>query len=393
MTLRLALVTRRFWPLVGGAEIVMANLAAEFRRQGHEATIVTAQWESHWPGELVHREVPVVRLAQPKLRAWGTLRYMYALDAWLHARRPHLDGVLVSMLKHDAYTAVGAMRGTSVPVVLRAEGGGAGGDCAWQESARFGRRIRRRCCDAAAIVAPSDPIGEELLQAGYDSQKVVRIDNGVLLPPPRSQSQRDAARSALAEANWDLRSDDAAPVVVYTGRLHPDKGLADLVRAWPPIAARWPQARLWLIGEGPQREDLFHLISDLGFRYQICLPGSFDEIEDVLAAADLFVLPSYSEGMSISLLEAMAAGLPVVASDIPGNRALVTHEAEGLLVPPRDSKSLSAAVARVLESPAWGVQLGAAGRKRVSEQFSLERMAREHLELIESLRQRSVLDR
>ena len=384
--LRLALVTRRFWPLVGGAEVAMANLAVEFQRQGQQPTIVTARWEKHWPTELVHREVPVVRLPQPKLRGWGTLRYMYALGSWLAAQQPKLDCVLVSMLKHDAYAAIGAWRRAKVPVVLRAEGGGAAGDCAWQQTARFGLRIRQRCQQADAIVAPSDAIERELREAGYSADRIVRIDNGVVIPPPRSPGQQEAARSALAEANWDLKCDSGAPLVVYTGRLHPDKGLADLVQAWPAIATRWPQARLWLIGEGPQRQELFDLISDLGFRYKICLPGSFDEIDDVLAAADLFVLPSYSEGMSLSLLEAMAAGLPVVASDIPGNRALVTHEREGLLAPPGDAQRLAAAIAQVLSAPARGVALGAAGRSRVSEHFSLEKMARQHLELIHSLR-------
>ena len=384
--LRLALVTRRFWPLVGGAEVAMANLAVEFQRQGQQPTIVTARWEKHWPTELVHREVPVVRLPQPKLRGWGTLRYMYALGSWLAAQQPKLDCVLVSMLKHDAYAAIGAWRRAKVPVVLRAEGGGAAGDCAWQQTARFGLRIRQRCQQADAIVAPSDAIERELREAGYSADRIVRIDNGVVIPPPRSPGQQEAARSALAEAKWDLKCDSGAPLVVYTGRLHPDKGLADLVQAWPAIATRWPQARLWLIGEGPQRQELFDLISDLGFRYKICLPGSFDEIDDVLAAADLFVLPSYSEGMSLSLLEAMAAGLPVVASDIPGNRALVTHEREGLLAPPGDAQRLAAAIAQVLSAPARGVALGAAGRSRVSEHFSLEKMARQHLELIHSLR-------
>jgi glycosyltransferase involved in cell wall biosynthesis len=383
--LRLALVTRRFWPLVGGAEVAMSNLAAEFCRQGHEPTIVTAQWEKHWPLELVHREIPVVRLAQPKLRGWGTLRYMYGLSSWLTSQRQKLDGVLVSMLKHDAYAAIGALRGSGLPVVVRAEGGGAAGDCTWQGTARFGMRIRRRCYEADAIVAPSDAIGEELLAAGYQAAKVKRIDNGVRLPPLQAPLSREAARAALADANWDLKCEPDGPVAVYTGRLHPDKGLLDLVHAWPAVAKRWPHARLWLIGEGPQREELFQTISDLGFRYQICLPGSFDEVDDVLAAADLFVLPSYSEGMSISLLEAMAAGLPVVATDIPGNRALVRHEQEGLLVPPRDGKSLAFAIGRIFDSPAQGVQLGAAGRKRAAENFSLEKSARAHLELIESL--------
>lgn len=381
--LRLALVTRRFWPLVGGAEMAMANLAAEFRRQGHSVRIVTGRWERRWPKEMVHREVPVTRLPHPRTRAIGTLRYMYALSAWLHAEKDNLDAVLVSMLKHDAYCAVGALQGTSVPVILRAEGGGPAGDCAWQQTARFGMRIRKRCQAASAFIAPSDAIAQELQEAGYAEERIARIDNGVAVPPPQSPAVRSAARAALGEANHDLRQEPSAPLAVYTGRLHPDKGLLDLVTAWRPIDERWPAARLWLVGEGPQREDLFHRISDLGLKYKICLPGAFDDTEEILEAADLFILPSYSEGMSLSLLEAMAAGLPVVATDIPGNRSLVTHEQTGLLVAPHDPRGISTAIARLFEQPGLRAQLGSRARQLVQENYSLEKMGREHLELIE----------
>jgi len=383
MSLRLALVTRRFWPLVGGAEMAMANLAAEFRRQGHSVRIVTGRWEKHWPLEMVHREVPVTRLPHPRGRAWGTLRYMYALSTWLHREKQNLDAVLVSMLKHDAYCAVGALQKTQLPVILRGEGAGPGGDCVWQQTARFGMRIRKRCQDASTFIAPSDAIATELREAGFAAERIARIDNGVAIPPLRAPAARDASRAALGEANHDLRLEPNAPLAVYTGRLHPDKGLLDLVNAWRPIAERWPAARLWLVGEGPQREDLFRRISDIDLKYRICLPGAFDDTEDVLQAADMFILPSYSEGMSLSLLEAMGAGIPVVASDITGNRALVTHEESGLLVPPRDVRGLSLAMTQLLEQPALRMSLGSRARQEVQEKYSLEKMGREHLELIQ----------
>jgi glycosyltransferase involved in cell wall biosynthesis len=388
MSLRLALVTRRFWPLVGGAEMAMANLAAEFRRQGHTVRIVTGRWEKHWPLEMVHREVPVTRLPHPRTRAWGTLRYMYALSSWLHREKHNLDAVLVSMLKHDAYCAVGALQKTEVPVILRGEGAGPGGDCVWQQTARFGLSIRKRCQGASGFIAPSDAIALELREAGFPVERIARIDNGVAIPPPQSPASRQAARAALGEANHDLRLEPNAPLAVYTGRLHADKGLLDLVNAWRPIAERWPAARLWLVGEGPQREELFRRISDLDLRYRICLPGAFDDTEQVLEAADMFILPSYSEGMSLSLLEAMAAGIPVVASDIAGNRALVTHDQSGLLVPARDVRGLSAAIVRLMEQPAIRSSLGSRARQEVQAKYSLEKMGREHLELIQQLANR-----
>jgi glycosyltransferase involved in cell wall biosynthesis len=383
--LRLVLVTRRFWPLVGGAEMVMANLADEFSTQGHQVRIVTARWEPHWPRELVHREVPVTRLPNPPQRGWGTVRYMTALWRWLRRHGTEMDGVIVSMLKHDAYTAVGALRRSGVPVILRAEGGGKGGDCHWQSKARFGRRIRRRCRDADAVVAPSMAIRDELL-AEYPEDRVHFIPNGVRVPPPRDRARQPAARRALAEVNFDLATDAEAPVVVYTGRLHRAKGLRELVVAWPRVLRQFPAARLWLVGEGPDRDELYDLILDRDVRGRVLMPGAFDAVDEILQAADLFVLPSHEEGMSISLLEAMAAGVPVVATDIPGNRKLIRDGEHGLLVPPRNPDALAAAILQQLRQRILGQAYAEAARRRVEQEFSLASMAERHLQLIRSAR-------
>jgi glycosyltransferase involved in cell wall biosynthesis len=385
---RLALVTRRFWPLVGGAEMVMANLAAELREMGAEVTVVTAQWDPSWPAEVVHREVPVVRLPNPPQRGWGTLRYMMALNRWLRRHRDTLDLVYVSMLKHDAYAALQTLARSPVPIVLRSEGGGVTGDCHWQRTARFGLRIRRRCQQADAVVAPSPAIAAELAEAGYPVSRTWLVPNGVAVDGPRSDAARLAARRVLGESHPDLCTLDSTPVAVFTGRLHEAKGLRDLIRAWPMVMLRWPQARLWLIGDGPDREELFELILDLGLRDSVFMPGAFDDVQDVLAAADVFVLPSYEEGMSLSLLEAMARGVPIVASDIPGNRLLVDHQDQGLLAPVRDPVRLAQTIHEVFAAPRSALRRAAQAHERVRERYSLRRMAETHLALFETLIQR-----
>jgi len=382
-TRRIALITRRFWPLVGGAEMVMANMACELRRQGWSVVLLTAQWQSHWPTEVVHREIPVVRLPNPAQRGWGTLRYMLALSRWLRTHGKTLDLVYVSMLKHDAYAALHALSGTPVPVVLRAEGAGETGDCAWQQTARFGSRIRRSCQGADALIAPSKVIRDELLAAGYPASHTHFIANGVTVGPARELECRWAARRALAEVNHDLGADASDPVAVYTGRLHPAKGLFELVKAWPAVLKRFPTARLWLVGEGPAREELFELILDLELRGRVVMPGCFDDVQDLLQAADLFVLPSHEEGMSLSLLEAMAAGLPIVATDIPGNKALVEHGVHGVLTPPRDPTRLALSMIDVLDRKEWAASLGQAARERVAKNYSLEASTATHVEYFE----------
>jgi glycosyltransferase involved in cell wall biosynthesis len=380
---RIALITRRYWPQVGGAEMAMANLANEFCARGHQTIVLTAQWEPHWPTECVHREVPVVRLSQPQVRGWGTIRYVHALMRWLRRHRGQWDAVLVSMMKHDAYTAVQALRGSSIPVLIRAEGAGETGDVAWQRTARFGSRIKRVCLQADAFIAPSPFIAGELQVAGYASEKLNYIANGVAIGPPRDLNQQLGARLAVSDANASLEMVPDAPLVVFTGRLHANKGLEDLVRAWQEIARRRPNARLWLIGEGPHRDELFDLIVDLGLHHQVFLPGAFDDVAEVLTAADLFVLPSYEEGMSLALLEAMSAGVPVIATNIPGNRLLVTDNEHGLLVPPHDPPALLAAIERLLTDKMLAARLALQARARVEQEFSLAMMADRHLALIE----------
>lgn len=382
---RVVLVSRRFWPLFGGAEAVMADLAVGLREAGADVTVLTAQWERNWPAEVSHRGVRVVRIAQPRLRFWGTWRYLRGLETWLRQHRAEYDLAYVSMLKHDAYAAVSVGRELKFPVVLRVEGAGLTGDVHWQLNANFGRRIRSRCYKADAFVAMSDAIERELISAGYPRQRLCRIPNAVRVGPQCSAKQRDEARQALGETHPLLAMSQQAPVAVYTGRLQAGKGLETLIEAWSRVAAKRPDARLWIVGDGPERAALWRQIDDAGLDGRVVLAGSFDTVDDFLAAADLFILPSLEEGMSRALLEAMAAGLPVVATDIAGNRTLVENDVQGLLVPVHDAEALAQAIDRVWNDSALANRLGAAARERVQKEFSLDQQVRAHLDLFAGL--------
>ena len=140
-----------------------------------------------------------------------------------------------------------------------------------------------------------------------------------------------------------------------------------------------------MIGDGPARAELIGQINDLGLSGHIVLPGAFDDVEEFLLAADLFVLPSLEEGISVALLEALAAGLPVVATNIPGNRAIIENRRDGLLAPPSSPEALVAAIEELILRPDYARQLAVAGRARVAAEFSLEQKARQHLTLFEQI--------
>src|SRR5258708_2498661 len=103
--MRIAFISRRFWPLIGGAETMIANLSADLVARGHQATVLTARWDQHWPAESERYSVHVMRLPQPAERVVGTWRFMRELASWLRRNRETYDLIYVSQLKHDAYVA------------------------------------------------------------------------------------------------------------------------------------------------------------------------------------------------------------------------------------------------------------------------------------------------
>jgi glycosyltransferase involved in cell wall biosynthesis len=190
------------------------------------------------------------------------------------------------------------------------------------------------------------------------AERTVVIHNGVPLDVPRRRAH-------------------PGPVTLLSvGRLRAPKGFVTLVRATAGL-----EARLRIAGDGPDRPALEAEIDRLGLSDHVELLGTRDDVPELLASSDVFVLSSDSEGLPMSVLEAMAAGLPVIASAVGGVPEAVRDGETGALVPPRDSAALARALRRLVADPALRERLGDAGRRRVEEEFSLARFEREHLEL------------
>jgi len=192
---------------------------------------------------------------------------------------------------------------------------------------------------------------------------------------------------ALAGVNSDMQVSVEAPVAVYVGRFGKHKGLMRLIKAWRTVVNRWPTARLWLIGDGPYRDKLWRQIVDRDLQHNVVMPGTFEDIDGVLEAANVFVHPATEPGIARALLEAIAAGLPVVATETPD---LCRHEgitdAPTEFASPGDAAALSDAVIRVLDQPPPKKTLQAA-RSQILQQHSTNRMVNEHLQLFERLMQ------
>lgn len=200
--------------------------------------------------------------------------------------------------------------------------------------------------------------------------RVVVLHNPVLLPQHAGGAQPARAPATL----------------LFLGHLEAGKGCHDLLHAMRTIVAAVPQARLLLCGDG-QRDEAHALVAALGLQANVDLPGWVDagERAALLDAATVFVLPSHAEGLPMSLLEAMAHGVPVVATAVGGIPEAVRDGVEGVLVAPGDIGALADAVLGLLDDPDARMRLGAAGRERVRTEFSSTRMIATLEDLYENL--------
>jgi glycosyltransferase involved in cell wall biosynthesis len=175
------------------------------------------------------------------------------------------------------------------------------------------------------------------------------------------------------------RHDRAKPRLIAVGRLKPPKDFVTLIRALATLAPGSFEALI--VGDGPDRALLEAELRRLELEQHVELVGERNDVPELLAGSDVFVLSSSSEGLPVSVLEAMAAGLPVVASGVGGLAELVEHEESGLLVPPEDPEQMGAALALLIADPGLRQRLGAEGRARAESLFDLPAFRRAHVDL------------
>jgi len=232
---------------------------------------------------------------------------------------------------------------------------------------------------ADAVLVNSDAVRRDVERTErFWEGKIRLVHNGIDTTP--------TVPSPIREMFPELAGREAGPVVTYVANLFPYKGHMDLVEAARTVVDEFPSARFLLVGrDAGEMEAVRARIAALGLDRRVLLAGLRSDALKIMAASSFVVHPSHEEGFSNTILEAMAAGKAVVATRVGGNPEAVIDGETGILVPPRDPAALSAAMLSLLRDPARALEMGAAGRRRVVERFSLGKMVREIESLYEGL--------
>lgn len=370
---RLVIASRRYWPLVGGQEVLISSLAKGLQRRGHEVTVVTAQWSPSWPTEIDDEQVRVVRLSQRSNSIWGTWSFMTRLTRWIRRHRADIDALLVSRIGYSAHAAIrGLGRDTRIPTVVSALTESTGSDLTWLSQNAIAPRIQSRVQRASAIVANSDCGRQLLVGAGFAAERVHTVRLGNSSTHVVSSAKRDEARKDLRAANRDLALPDKGKLAIAIRPFQAQTGLPNLIRAWKQVVENHPEARLWIVGDGPQREKLAEIRRDLDLEWHVVLPGVFEHIDEVLTAANLFIADAGSH--AVRLIEAMSHGLPVVAADTPLHREILGHQDVGNILYREVDRELGRSIVRIFDRPTPWKELADVNRNIVQQNHPMDGM-------------------
>ena len=362
-SIRVVMLIHGYYPRVGGAELKLAAVAPLLQARGVETHIVTRRLPGIKPSEIIDG-ILVYRLPVPGPKPLASLTF--TLTALPLIKRLNPDIIHAHELISPATTAILAKMLFGRPVVASLQGSGLTSDVRvlkrkFLGEARF--KILRREIDM--FIVKSRESDNELAAERIPNYKRSLIPNGVDIERfiPLAASRKSALRSRLG-----LPVD--AQIVIFVGRLVPVKRVEHLIGIWNSIRDTFPQALLLILGSGSEEGVLKQKAND-----SILFIGDKLDVVPYLQASDLFVLPSIAEGLSNALLEALACGLPVIASSVGGTPDVISHKETGWLVPPDDPAVLSEAIITLLGDEKLQYKLRRQARIQVVNNYSLAKMA------------------
>lgn len=303
---RLLIVSPRFWPVSGVREMLVAGLAEALADLGHRVTVVTWQITRSWPQHFRHGGFEVVRVPRRRDGLLNTLRrrarhsdWTAGLSRWLIKHGDEFDFAMVVADDSENGEIGESCCRAGLPCVIRWESS----PCPIPGASECGTPVAHIHADPAVTSESGLPVID-----GWADRRAHRFD-------------RQQIRRSLAEAHPLFNLADQALLVVCHVPLVRDSGLLELVRAWQAVVRRHPTARLWLIGEGESGYEIFQRIRELDLEHAVILPGHFDELADLVEAADGVVLPAAGHQADWFVRSATEAGKPLIVP--AGNRKLI----------------------------------------------------------------------
>jgi len=339
----------------GGITSYILRLSTMLKKRGHNIFVASSGGEllSEFSAQAIeHIRIPIKTKCEFSPRVFGSLLKLLPLVKEKNINLIHCNSRTTQVVGHLLSRYSGA------PYISTCHG---------FFKPRLGRRIFP--CWGKLVIAISEEVKEHLIKDfKVEEGKIRVINHGVDIKSFERYTIYDIryTKKTLGLGDW--------LTIGHIGRLSDVKGQKYLVMATKRVLAKFPRAQLLIIGEGRMRQELINLAGKLNINANVFFIPRAQDMQKALCVMDIFVMPSLREGLGLALMDAMAAGRPIVASNVGGIKSLVQDGYNGLLVPAADDSALAEAILRLLVDPEKRKYLGENGRIFIENNFSLEKM-------------------
>jgi glycosyltransferase involved in cell wall biosynthesis len=374
---KILFISNGFYPKARGAEIQMENLARFFLKKGHKIEVLTLKYDNQLPDFETIKGLKVLRISYPHIKGLGTLMYLlkFTLTMWKEIKKWDVFYVVIPEYLAFIVSVLGAIYNKKV--ILKFTGIGDLG-AGYINKLFLPKLLFWGIRKAAFFIAVSQTMAEDIYTFRFPNGRIKLIPNAV------DTEQFIPVASTDKEAGKKKFGLDSEFVAIFVGKLIDFKGVEYLVEAWKEfVADKSKNAVLLMAGTGPLQQQLESFISKHNLQKNIKLLGVRRDISDLMQLSDIFILPSYTEGLSNTLLEAMSCGLPPVCTEISGNIDLVKNNENGLLYKAGDAKALYDQICLLYEKRNLINTFGEKARETIINYCSPDTIYDKYMELIE----------
>ena len=372
---RILVASRRFWPHAGMSEMAIAELAHQIQQNKHNVSVVSSLGAKTWTTEINFREIPVHRIARIPASPWSSFRYLRAFTKYFSGQS-NVDGVIVSGTGDEALAATRVFAG-KVPIVLRIDN-----DVSDTQSVPH-RRVIDVLKAASHVVSNCQHLADRMMQSYGVPIKTIR-DCVPAHHDERTYAGQHNSRAVLNETHPILSLDPDQPLVLCGRRMTKDAGMMDLIESWPRVQQSHPDAKLWIVGDGPVASQVWQRIVKLNLVHSIILPGYFDNMDDLFLSADVVVHPAREPGACEFLPRALAFAVPPIVTKTEWTDSLIDPKQTGLVIPPQNPQAMAEAIIYALNNKPVCQQLGERARQLVNRLYCPQQQARKYLQLFET---------
>ncbi len=351
--MRIAVVARHYWPYINDSTLRLAQTAANLRSQGVQVVVLTPRWHGSWPNRVSVEEVEVVRLENPPTNQLRQSQYRRSLSDWLDKHVDSLSCVYCDEAGLDALTVIKhrkvVQRG--LPVAVRHDPFDWAVSAEAEQDRQPSQSVIDACSQSAATLVPRLSVQQNLLRFGVPARLLSVCSDWKVRSIDRSAIQCREARKTLADINSDLNVLNHHRLIVVPGELSKNWRLDPFIRAICPVLDTYSSLRVWLHGDGTDRENLYELLQFFGHHRNVIMPGMITSVSSLIQAADLCVFPSPTVGQSWFIPACLISGAACLIANSADLKWQLGHLSASLSYDFTSASELQSKLERWLNGP------------------------------------------